>query len=980
MRVYSVDPGEPFLGTLAARVADGTLWPGGVRPDDPLALADVTIYLPTQRAARALAGAFLDVAGGPTALPRIRGLGDAEDEPLAGAAIMGLTEARVVLASLIRSWAAALERAPRAEEGARVLVPSAGPDAVRLADDLIALLEQVETQEADWADLHGLVERADLAEHWQITTEFLEIATGTWPDHLAQVGKVTAATARRMEAEAAAAEVEAAPGPIIVAGSTGSIPATRRLIRAIAESPMGVVVLPGFDRTADGAAWSALQEATDAPGHPQYGMKQLVDALGLAPAEVVPLAAPEPAGVAPARTRLMSAALKPAPATGAWLADRDAIGDLAGALDGVALVEAADEREEAAAIALAMREAVALGERVALVTPHRPLARRVSHALKRWQIAVDDSGGDPLGATPAGILARLVASVALGGGAAEWLALLKHPAASFGLDAADKAKGVAKVERLLRGPRIGAGKMHGAMLAAGEEAARLAEWVMPALAPLARLAGRDAGVGELARAHGRAFAAVVRTLDTGDADTGAADMSRADTADARAVADLFAELGPRAELTIPAGDWPATFDTLMRGIVVRSPPRDDAVRILGPLEARLQAFDHAILGGLNEGTWPQLPDAGPWMSRGMMSDFGIDLPERRIGLSAHDFVMAAHAPRVTLTRAKKAAGEPTVASRWWQRLTAFAGEGADAAVERGRRYLDLARRIETRPRVDPPRRPAPTPPLAARPTALRVTEVARLVRDPYAVYARRVLGLEPLDPLEADPTAGDRGELMHAVMARFVGEGHHRGGDAEARFAAVVDELLGTLDHAPEAQALWGARLKFIAAGVIEAERGRPPSVHHVEVPVRHDIAGGLELSGRIDRMDIGPDGRLEVIDYKTGRAPTRKEVATFFEPQLPLEAALVAAGAVEGVPADIPLAALTYVALGAGREPVAWQPVAGDDAADLAAETMARLVRLVAHYRDPSKGYLSRARLQFGGTLDGDYDHLARAAEWQNG
>jgi len=964
VRIWSVDPGDPFLVTLAARVLDGTLWPGGVVPDDPLALADVTIYLPTRRAGRALATAFLDLSGRrATVLPRIEPLGDAEDEA-GGPGVVSDLEARVALARLVRLWARLLEGAPGAEEDARVLVPSAGPDAVRLADELLALIDQVETQEADWSRLPDLVEDADLAGHWQLTTRFLDLAVDGWARHLAETGRLTPAAARRRDAELAAQGVARAKGPMIVAGSTGSIPATRRLIRAIAESPLGAVVLPGFDREAPAEAWAALETATDAPGHPQYGMKQLVDALGVAPRDVARLAPPTEGRTTPHRAATLRAALRPAPLTGRWLDDRAAV-DVAEALAGVALVEADDEREEAAAVAVAMRESVERGETVALVTPHRALARRAAHILTRWGIAVDDSAGEPLDGTPAGILARLVTIVAADGGAADWLALLKHRDATFGLDEDVRRRGVVAVERMFRGPRLAPGAVFAAMRDSGAAAAAIAGPVEAALAPLLRLPGREESVARLARAHADALAAVSPGADA--------------TADRRKMEETLEELARHDLLAIPPRDWPATFEALISGIVVRGPLAEDAVRILGPLEARLQAFDHAVLGGLNEGIWPALPDAGPWMSRGMMADFGIDLPERRIGLAAHDVFVAACQPRVTLTRARKAAGEPTVASRWWQRLVAFAGDGADAARARGVRLCRLAAGMDRRAPVAPPPRPQPRPPVEARPTSFTVTEVARLVRDPYAVYARRVLGLDPLEPLEQEPGAGDRGEIVHEVLARFVREGHHRAPDAEVRFRRIAREVLEGLAHAPEAQALWGARLAFVAPAVVAAETGRADRAAQslVEGKAEAELAPGILLRGRFDRIDIAAGGAVEIIDYKTGAAPTGKEVKAFFEPQLPLEAALVRAGAVEGVDPEARIAGLTYVRLAAGRVAVEWKTVAGDEAGELAEEARARFEALAALYADPATGYLSRARVQYAAAFDGDFDHLARAAEW---
>ncbi|MEM8855846.1 MAG: PD-(D/E)XK nuclease family protein, partial [Pseudomonadota bacterium] len=887
MRLYSVEPYDPFLPTLAGRLLDGTVWPGGV-PDDPFALADATIYLPTRRATRALGDAFLNASGrGVSVLPRIEALGDDEDsaDDTRRNGVIDPLEARVALAALIGALGENVARDLQAEaEGAQLFKPSSSADAIRLADSLLALMDQVETQEADWADLPGLVERTDLTAYWEITTRFLSIATSAWPHYLEDNGLITEAAARRHSAEAAAARVPEAKGPLIVAGSTGSIPATRRLIAAIARSDHGVVVLPGFDRHADPATWEILQEAPDGPSHPQFGMMQLLSALGASPSDVAPLRPVGPAASrenhAERRAHAMRAALRPAATTDRWLADREAVGDLEDALSGITLLEAADERQEAAGIAVAMRESMAKGERVALVTPHRALARRVTHALRRWNIAVDDSAGEPLAATPIGVLSRLIASVALSGGAAEWLGLFKHPLASFGLDDADRRAAIPPIEDVFRGPRMAPEATLPRLKRIGGVAEPLVAAAQDALQPLLALP-RTADTPTFAKAHKAAVLAIAPL-------TGEAEPPR-DRAMMDSVFDGLAACHP---LPMAGRDWPGAFDALIGGLVVRGPPDEAAVSILGPLEARLQAVDHAILGGLNEGVWPVAPDGGPWMSRAMMSAFGIDLPERRIGLSAHDFVAAAHQTRVTLTRAKRAVGEPTVASRWWLRLTAFAGDAAAPLRARGHRLISLADSLETASSVPPPRRPAPTPPVSARPTSLSITDVGRLVRDPYAVYARRVLQLKPLNDLGESPGARDRGEVIHEVLARFIAE-RGSGEDPDALFARLVEEAVRPLAYAPEAQAVWSARLLAVAPHIIalEDERAGMVETSVVEVAAKAAITRTVSLTGRVDRIDLSKAG-ADIIDYKTGTTPSANQVKTFLEPQLPLEAALVRTGA----------------------------------------------------------------------------------------
>ncbi|MEM7694911.1 MAG: PD-(D/E)XK nuclease family protein [Pseudomonadota bacterium] len=931
-RVHSIDADVPFLDTLADALVSGAFWPDGPPPETQLPLARTRVFLPTRRAARALSLACLKAAGGPTVLPTIDALGDDE----ADGAIPPIA-ARIALSGIIA----------RLSSAASIALPSTAPEALRLSADLLDLIDQAETEEADIAALETLVERAELAAHWTLTSAFLMAAIDEFHAHLAANKLKTPAAARAAAAERAIQNLATAPGPVIVAGSTGSIPATRRLMAAVADHPMGAIVLPGFDRLATPADWDALAVADDAPNHPQAGLKTLLDALNVAPAEVTPLGLKKPQS---ARGQFMAAAFRPAPATDAWAGDRATI-DLEAAIAGLSLVEAADERAEAAAIALAMREAIDRGETTALVTPHRGLARRVSHALAAHGLAVDDSAGVSADQTPAGRFARLLASAATGtAGAAAWLSLLKHP-----LMAASDAIAVAAFEAKLRAPRRPPATLL-PLLASLPEGARLAASLRAAFAPLADLPDRPLPAQTLAEAHARTLAALLTEGAAGP--------------DIEAIVGALSGASAAPGLALRPAEWPGAFDTLCATITVRGHPAEGAVRILGPLEARLQAVDAVVLGGLSEGIWPAPADPGPFLSRGMMAAFGIGLPERKIGLSAHDMFVAAHMDSVTLTRARRAGGEAKLPSRWWQRLTTLAGPAITPAKARGARLLASAaarERVGTRP---PPPRPNPAPPQNARPTAIRITDVGPLIRDPYAFYARRILALSALDPLESDAAFAERGTLIHEVMRHYL---THPKAPARAAYDAAVENALAGHDATPDLKILWHARLQAMAEAVVAAEEARRPTWRpgHIEHPIEATFAG-VRLHGRVDRIDGNSEGAIDIIDYKTGTPPALKAIAALLDPQLPLEAAILSD--------EHTVAALTLVALGRPKAPVAWRSALPKDTppADIAARAAEQFAALMEHYKRPTTGYLSRARVAFEGAAAGPYDHLARTAEWQ--
>lgn len=1022
-RVLSVPPGAPFLPTLAEAFMTGALVPAFRFDGDPLAMADATIYVPTRRAARELRSVFVERAGGRAAiLPRIRPLGEFDEDAAAfepeGADVLDLAppiaaqERILMLAPLVQAWKRRVPAHVAAlyEEG--VVVPASAADAIWLARDLAALIDEGETEGSDWSKLSGLV-ADDLAGWWQVTLDFLRIVTAAWPAALAERGCSNPAAHRNalILAEAERLRRNPPPGPVVAAGSTGSIPATATLLAAVARLDKGAVVLPGLDGELDERAWAAIGAAEDPAGfgHPQFGLKTLLAALGIARSEVPQIGARPPARAA--RARLVGEALRPAETTDDW-AERRPLAETAvaaGALDGVALVEAANEREEALAIAVALRRAIAAeGASAALVTPDRALARRVAAELGRFGIEADDSGGRPLAqGLGAGLMRLLLEAVFRPGDPVAAIGLLKHPLLRLGRPAETVRRAAGAVELVaLRG---GTGRPDAADLApllesrlAALAAGRRPPWferltaatLAEARALVAALTGALAPLAALRAQESVELAAILRvTVETLEALAATPDGRRAGLYEGdfgEALAGFLRGLVDcRTPLAFRPAEWPDILAALIAGETVKPPVgADPRIAIWGTLEARLQSVDTLVLGGLNEGTWPRQVEADRFLSRLMKGGLDLEPPERRIGQAAHDFVMAMGAPAVVLTRAARAGDAPAVASRWLQRLTAFAGERATAAMrERGAAIAGAAHALERVAPVDYAPRPQPTPPLAARPTRFSVTEVETLRRDPYAVYARRILGLQPLEPLIRDPGAAERGTLFHAILQRFMQAGTDPAApDALDALLAAGRAAFAEAALPADVEAVWWPRFARTAEGVIAWERGRAAAIATRIAEARaapFATAAGPTLSGYADRIDLRTDGAAEIIDFKTGAGPSKVQAHTLVAPQLALEGALLARGAFADIGPREP-AELAYVRLRAngtvGQESVLEHNRRTRSAADLSQEAWERLERLFAHYGRAEAGYLSRALPFREGDTEGDYDHLARVLEWSAG
>ena len=891
-RLYTIPAHRAFADALAAGLI-------AAHPE-PLALARGTILLPSNRARRAVRDAFVRASGTGLLLPRLVAIGEADEEAVA-AAIDPADDAapvppavdplrrRLVLARLIAEEA---RRSGRAVDGG---------EAVRLAGDLARTLDQLLVEEVPPARLRAIDPGGELTVHWERSLELFALVLDRWPEELARLGAIDLADRRNRLLDRLARRWREMPPPgfVCAAGITTAAPAVARLLGVVGMMPGGSVVLPGLDRAMPPDEWDALgpHEPDPATGraaaaietHPQFQLKLLLDRMGAGRGEARdwPGAGGPDAGAA--RGVAVANALAPARFTARWQALRPR----ERRFDGVRLATFATPADEAQAIALALRGALEEpGRTAALVTPDRGLARRVAAHLERWGVTVDDSAGRPLALTPPGTLLTALAEAAAERFAPlALLTLLKHPLAQAGPVRLDWLDGVRRLDLALRGPRPGPGLagIH-AFLAGGlprEQAVRRAaqaDW--RAIRPL--LAGAEV----LFAAGSQPLAVLVAGLR--EAAQGlCGDAIWAGPA-GRAAASLLTELEEVADAgpaTVDPAGLPRLLSDLMGGIAVR-PPQGGHPRlaIYGLIEARLQAADLMILGGLNEGVWPALPAPDPWLAPRIRAELKLPGIDRRIGLAAHDFAAALGGPAVLVTRARRDARGPAVASRFWLRLEALGGE----QLERAGDLADWARALDRPDAVRPTDRPAPVPPAELRPRRISVTEVDRLKADPYAFYASRVLGLGTLDAVDADPSAAWRGTAVHAVL-----EAWFREDDCDpARLPARALAMLADERTHPLVRALWQPRLMEAIdwlAGKLAEQRAAGRRVLAVEQRGEAEIAG-VRLSGRFDRIDRLAEGGLAIVDYKTGKAPSVRAVAAGYSLQLGLLGAIAEAGGFKGL------------------------------------------------------------------------------------
>jgi len=857
------------------------------------------------------------------------------------------------------------------------------PDqALKLAHELALLLDQVHTERLDLADLAKLVP-ADFAEHWQITLQFLEILSFHWPQILAAEDVIDPAYRRNLliNRQAELWRTNPPSGHIIAAGSTGSIPATADLLSTIANMERGAVILPGLDRDMPGVAWDVL-----GPHHPQFGLCHLLKHLNVRRDQVTDWQADHTSTAADTRCFMVNRSLHPAHSHAVPNIEQN---QLAAAFENVELINAQGPLEEAAAIALIMREVLQTpGKTAALVTPDRNLARRTRSGLARFGIRIDDSAGTPLGQTPVGTFFRLSVRMVVDGFApVALLSALKHPFSTCGLGPGQFKHQVRQLEiALLRGPRPDAG-IKGLRHALSDDATDLhvfldtLEHITGPLNDL--LSQKSVALDELLTAHIR----VIESLAATDIKTGPERLWHGD--DGEALAGFVHELLENAAILgdINLAHYPSLIDTLIQGRLVRSTfglhPR---LHIWGLMEARLQHADVMILGSLNEGTWPPDANANPWMSRPMLKNFGLPQPERRIGLTAHDFVQSLSAKQIYMTRSERIEGAPSQPSRWLLRLqNTLAGLGQENLLSCNLQYLYWAEKLDQPDTFSPARPPQPKPNIRLRPTGLSVSRIETWIRDPYALYAEKILKLKPLDAIDADPNAAERGTIIHHILELFLKRFPDQlPDDSLDKLLSIGHSVFENHLSRPGVRAFWWPRFKRIAQWFVDYEqsnRAQGKTALAVEVmgkmPIDYGADDVFTLTAKVDRIDQLLDGSLHVIDYKTGTPPSAPQVETGLTPQLSLEAAMIKSGAFENISPESPVSALVYIQLSGGRVP-GLQKQLKLDAEAIADKALNGLRGHIRKYAVPSTAYLSHPRPMFESRF-GDYNHLARVKEWQN-
>ncbi|MEP3224473.1 MAG: double-strand break repair protein AddB [Parasphingorhabdus sp.] len=953
---------------------------------DPLALARGLIILPNNRARRAVHDAFVRLSENGLLLPQMAVIGDLElDESIGVALDNGQLALDVPPAvdplNRLLTLARLIEQ-ERAASGNPIL----SKDALRLAREFARTLDQLTVEEKALSALVDIDVEPELSEHWQESLAFFRVIAQKWQEKLVQLGAIDEAARRNALFDQSVKTWQTQPPRhfVVAAGITTSAPAIARLLRAIAFLPEGMVVFPDIDLIMADNEWEMLGPFAPDPitgqtpraqeTHPQYHLKLLLERMSVARGEIMRWPRTSTTGAVAKRSRALSNAFTIPKLTAQWqkLAAEER------SLAGVQTVEARNSAEEAQIIALLAREALEVPERrVAIITPDRNLAARISAHLARWKILADDTAGQPMSKKPEGVFfLTLLSAITDGFSPALFLALLKHPLVQGGEGRLTWLAHVRNLDLLLRGPRPIPGLMGIDSLLEKQDhrTAVLRENLLPWWQDVRAIfeSAEKALQGKLDWSEVLAtIRQLAENLTNGQIWVGPA---------GRQLSDFLSDMESREALgpsDIQANEMAAYFETFFAEMPVRPAygghPR---VALYGLLEARLQQADLVICCGLNEGSWPQAITPDPWLAPMVRKRLGLPAQERQIGLSAHDLVGAMGAHNVVLTRAQRDGSSPAIASRFLLRLKAMCGDSLKMHPD-VKNWAGGIDKPEHQIRIEPP---APLPSAAQRKVQLSVTQVDRLVADPFAFYASKIMGLGTLEPIDAEPSPAWRGSIIHEILDRWAKEDQY---DAEA-LKTRVSEFLNARNSHPLMRTLWAPRLMegllWVASTVAEQRaEGRLPMAS--EQKGSANIAG-VNLFGIADRIDQLPDGGLAVVDYKTGSPPSNRSIKEGFSLQLGLLGAIAETGSFEKISGEVSGFEYWSLAKQSGKDRFGYiatptNPRSPDriEKEDMVSHAIAKLSQAVSDFILGEAPMTAKLHPEYA--IYADYDQLMRLEEW---
>ena len=932
----------------------------------PEYIANITLFVNTKRLLESIKKSFL--IRSPGFLPKIFSITDlralAIEHTLPG--LLNLQKEQLNLNELIKEYLA--------------LSPSTSPISAsyELANDLMNLRNEMYSENVSVEKLRSL-SKENISSHWQYSLEFLNVIFGYWSKDIDDV-PIEAINLEIISILNKKWRLNPPKYPLIIAGSTGSRGITKSFIKLVSKQQKGLIVLPGFDFSQSDKVWDSFQKSNDFEDHPQFRYFELLNELSINPKNIKNWKA-EKISLTP-RNQLVSLALRPAPVTDQWLEEGPKLTELNSATSGLTLIEAPTSRDEANAIALCIRKAVKDNKSISLITPDRNLLRQVNAALGRWNLIPDNVAGKSLSVTPTGIFLRqIIRLIGQEITAENLIPLLKNPLTNSG--GAERGKHmnlVRSIELNLRKKQNTSEEIHEFLSKKLNEPENSSDsswlhWIQNNLESLQTM--KTASLTEFLEV----LILTSEKFSNGPLEKEGLLWLENSGEHAKNVLNDLLNAGSNIKI-LDISEFSNILNFILNKEVVRETVNaHPLIKFWGTLDTRISNTEITILGGMNEGIWPQIKNTDHWLNRSMRKEAGLLSQERKVGLLAHDFQQGINNNTVIITRSERIDDTPSIPSRWLNRITnLLKGLGSDGRNQldemktRGNFWLNLAKAVEEpKQNLTPAKRPSPVPPLAVRPKNLSVTQIETLIRDPYSIYARHVLKLKKLQPLKKQANVLLRGNVIHKIMQNFSEQTKN---DLKLinslELIKLSDDIFSKEVPWPAIRSVWKIQFKktiplFLEAEKLRRQNASPLFFEHPGSTFLSEV--GITLTAIADRIDKNKLNELLIYDYKSGKPPTLKQLEIFHK-QLILEALIAENGGFKNIPAA-PVISICYISLN-NAHPNTEKIIKREDIEKIKKE----IAQLVSYYNSDITGFTARLRMEKLEIVS-DYDHLARYGEW---
>jgi ATP-dependent helicase/nuclease subunit B len=827
------------------------------------------------------------------------------------------------------------------------------------------LFDEIERAEIDLKKLTE-IDDSDLSSHRQLTLDFLKNFQVQIKNSLLKENIFFTTSYQNFIVEkfTELLQKNGSKTPLVIAGSTGSMSFGKKLIKAISQQKNGYVVLHSL---------LADKKNFGAENHPQFFLNQLLGFLEIEKNSVKKIAKENFLLSSNNRLDLLSLLMLPSFESLKWqnvqayLNEKTAIEDLE---KNFKLIETKNEIEEAKIIALILAESTTQKKKSAVITNNRKLADLLKLELQKTSLPFNDTRN--LGVFNSKLINFLLLILELiesEFNSHSLLATLKNPLCYHSQNKeiiADFEIKILRQERLK--PGIDGIKEKLKIVDQKELNNFFEDFCSKLIIHPKPVEGHDEryfNKFDMAKSLSSKIQDLIKITENLSKKSWQK-LLEEEPAQIE-LFEFFEELKSQNNLKISDNNFLASLKDLLTQIsFFEKSDATSSIQILSTIEARLLNYDLVIIASLNEGEFPEI-ETDNWLGKKIRKDLEIERSAKKTGQNAYDFCNYLSNQRIVLTRSEVRNGATLIASPFLLKFRTLC-QKIGANLNSGEEYFNFLKNSQSNESKLARQETNPKPKIEFRPKKLSITEISKLISDPYTIYAKKILELRELEKIDHESSYAEFGSFVHKALEDFIKNPHQND------FLEKSEEIFTKYFFSEEAKLTWLPKFKNIFVDFLRKNEEFSDYKNYVEIPVKIKIGENL-ISGKIDRLISNETGLVQIFDYKTGEIPTKKSVTSGAEPQLTIAMLAIVEGLIESELKNVDLDkidSLNYWKLSAssGSE-IKEMCDKNSEIKILYSAAKLGLAKLFEYFSDKENGYISAPNKK--NYKKNEYSHLAR-------